>query len=136
MGQRIADPSLLRLIGRFLKTRVMEEGEIKETSRGTPQGGIISPVLANIYLHYVLDLWFEKEVKRQARKRICPTNPICRRLYRMFEREEDAKGFGEILRQRIGKFGLNGIRGEKQDNRIWAKGVAEVRRAGGKGIYL
>lgn len=67
LEQRIADPSLLRLIGRFLKAGVMEEGKYQETDRGTPQGGIISPVLANIYLHYVLDLWFEKEVKRQAK---------------------------------------------------------------------
>ena len=67
LEQRIADPSLLRLIGRFLKAGIMEDGIYQETDRGTPQGGVISPVLANIYLHYVLDLWFEKVVKRQTK---------------------------------------------------------------------
>lgn len=67
LKQRIADSSLLRLIGRFLRAGVMEAGEVVATERGTPQGGIISPILANIYLHYVLDLWFERKVKKQMR---------------------------------------------------------------------
>ena len=57
LKERISDKSLLRYIVRFLKAGVMEEGKWYETEQGTPQGGIISPVLANIYLHYVLDLW-------------------------------------------------------------------------------
>jgi RNA-directed DNA polymerase len=63
---RIADPNLLRIIGRFLKGGYMEEGKKYKTDNGTPQGGVISPVLANVYLHYVLDLWFEKSVKKQC----------------------------------------------------------------------
>jgi len=63
---RIADPNLLRLIKRFLKAGVMEAGIIYDTPQGTPQGGIISPILANVYLHYALDLWFEKVVKKQS----------------------------------------------------------------------
>ncbi|MGC9140567.1 reverse transcriptase domain-containing protein [Athalassotoga sp.] len=62
---RIADTSLLRIIARILKSGVMENGEISPTHEGTPQGGIISPILANIYLHYVLDLWFEKIMKKR-----------------------------------------------------------------------
>jgi retron-type reverse transcriptase len=62
---RIVDPSLLRLIARFLKSGVMEEGKYYETDKGTPQGGILSPMLANIYLHYVLDRWFERAVKKR-----------------------------------------------------------------------
>ena len=65
LKQRIVDPSLLRLIARFLRSGVMEEGKYIETDRGTPQGGILSPILANIYLHYVLDLWFERAVKKR-----------------------------------------------------------------------
>ena len=61
---RIADTSLLRIIARILKSGIMENGEISSTQEGTPQGGIISPILANIYLHYVLDLWFEKIMKK------------------------------------------------------------------------
>lgn len=60
---RIADTKLIRLIMRFLKAGVMERGIRKSTIEGTPQGGVISPLLANIYLHYVLDLWFEKIIK-------------------------------------------------------------------------
>ena len=63
LDERIADPNLKELIRRFLKAGVMEEGSYIETKEGTPQGGIISPLLANIYLHYVLDLWFERRVK-------------------------------------------------------------------------
>jgi retron-type reverse transcriptase len=67
LKQRVVDPSLLRIIARFLKSGVMEEGKYLETDRGTPQGGILSPMLANIYLHYALDLWFEKEVKKRLK---------------------------------------------------------------------
>ena len=67
LKQRVVDPSLLRIIARCLKSGVMEEGKYLETDKGTPQGGILSPILANIYLQYVLDLWFEKEVKEQLK---------------------------------------------------------------------
>jgi group II intron reverse transcriptase/maturase len=103
--QRIADPSLLRLIARFLKAGVMEQGTYMEAERGTPQGGLISPVLANIYLHYVLDLWFEKRVKKQSRgfaqmTRYADDFVVC------FEDEENAKKFAGELKERFGKFGL------------------------------
>ena len=62
LKQRIADPNFLMLIRRMLKAGVVTEGVRTDTEQGTPQGGIISPILANIYLHYVLDLWFEKEL--------------------------------------------------------------------------
>lgn len=67
LKQRITDPNLLRLIGRFLNAGVMEEGKFIETDKGTPQGGVLSPILANIYLHYILDLWFEKKIKKQLK---------------------------------------------------------------------
>ena len=67
LKQRIADPRFLALIRRMLKAGVMYEGRFEETEHGTPQGGIISPILANIYLHYVLDLWFEKKLKSTLR---------------------------------------------------------------------
>ena len=63
LKQRIADPNFLTLIRRMLKAGVVTEGVRANTEQGTPQGGIISPILANIYLHYVLDLWFEKKLK-------------------------------------------------------------------------
>ena len=67
LEQRIADPSFLRLIGRTLKAGVMEEGVRSETEMGAPQGGIVSPILSNIYLHYVLDLWFERKLKKSLK---------------------------------------------------------------------
>lgn len=66
LDQRIKDPNFKQLILRFLKAGIMRENIIGETTKGTPQGGIISPILANIYLHYVLDLWFEKQEKQQV----------------------------------------------------------------------
>ena len=64
---RIKDPSFLLLIQRFLKAGYLEAGQIVATEQGTPQGGNLSPMLSNIFLHYVLDLWFEKRIKRQVR---------------------------------------------------------------------
>jgi group II intron reverse transcriptase/maturase len=102
---RIADPNILRLIGRFLRAGVMEEGKHYQVDKGTPQGGILSPLLANIYLHYCLDLWFEKKVKSQLRGyarfiRYADDFVVC------FQKAEEAEVFGRVLRQRLGKFGL------------------------------
>ncbi len=98
-------PSLLQLIGRFLKSGIMEEGKYFETEMGTPQGGVLSPVLANVYLHYARDLWFGTEVLPQltgfARLvRYADDFVVC------FEKEVEARGFGDALRQRMGEFGL------------------------------
>lgn len=67
LEHRIADPQCLRLIRRLLKAGVMDDGVFEASGEGTPQGGLVSPVLANIYLHYVLDLWFERRFARQCR---------------------------------------------------------------------
>jgi len=67
LEQRIKDPHFLRLIGRFLHTGAVEEGKFVPIEKGTPQGAVLSPVLANIYLHYILDLWFEKVVKSRLK---------------------------------------------------------------------
>jgi group II intron reverse transcriptase/maturase len=66
LEHRIADKNLLRYIGRFLKTGIMENGNFHKVYEGTPQGGIISPTLANIYLHYVLDIWFNNFIKKRC----------------------------------------------------------------------
>jgi len=105
LRQRIVDSSLLQLISRFLKSGIMEEGIYFETDQGTPQGGVLSPVLANVYLHYVLDSWFETEVMPQLNGfaqlvRYADDFVVC------FENEKEARIFGIALRQRMGKFGL------------------------------
>ena len=105
LEQRIADTNLLRLIGRFLKAGIMEEGKFFETDKGTPQGGILSPLLANIYLHYILDLWFERHVKRQLKGYVCLIR-YADDFVVLFQYDNEAKVFGEMLRQRLDKFGL------------------------------
>jgi group II intron reverse transcriptase/maturase len=66
LEERISDKHLLRLIMRFLRNGYLEDGEEYEKTEGTPQGGVLSPILANIYLHYALDLWFNRIVKRHT----------------------------------------------------------------------
>ncbi len=61
LRHRIADERLLRIIIKFLKAGIMEDGEWQASEQGTPQGAVISPILANIYLHYVLDIWFQHQ---------------------------------------------------------------------------
>nr|AAU43691.1 reverse transcriptase/maturase [uncultured archaeon GZfos26D8]QNO53172.1 hypothetical protein NDOAJMFA_00022 [Methanosarcinales archaeon ANME-1 ERB6] len=105
LRQRIVDPTLLQLIGRFLKSGIIEEGKYFEMDQGTPQGGVLSPVLANVYLHYVLDKWFENEVLPQltgfARLiRYADDFVVC------FEKEAEARAFGVALRRHMGEFGL------------------------------
>jgi len=67
VAQRIADPVILRLIGKWLNAGAMQDGVVTYAEDGTPQGGSISPVLSNLYLHFVLDLWFEKKIKPHCR---------------------------------------------------------------------
>lgn len=67
LDERIKDPNFKLLIRKFLKAGIMEEGKYRSSEEGAPQGGIISPILANIYLHYVLDLWFEKREKKKLK---------------------------------------------------------------------
>ena len=105
LEEKIADRNLLWLVRKFLKAGVVEDGKQLATEAGTPQGGVISPLLANIYLHYVLDLWFKKEIKSQAKGhmeliRYCDDFVVC------CESEKDAKNFLELLHTRLEKFGL------------------------------
>ena len=105
LGERIKDPNFLRLIGRFLKVGVMEDGKYIEPDKGTPQGGVLSPILANIYLHYILDLWFEKSFKKKLKGtaslvRYADDFVVC------FQSHSEAKAFGQELTQRLAKFGL------------------------------
>jgi RNA-directed DNA polymerase len=102
---RIKDPSFLLLVERFLKAGYFEAGEIVETEQGTPQGGNLSPMLSNIFLHYVLDLWFEKRLKKQVRGVCCLTRYaddfVCMTQY-----EEDARSILQAIRERFAAFDL------------------------------
>lgn len=69
VAHRVGDPRLISLIRRWLKAGVLENGKVYPSEEGTPQGGSISVLLSNLYLHYVLDLWFERVVKRRLRRK-------------------------------------------------------------------
>ncbi len=105
LEQRIADKRVLRMVVRFLKSGVMEEGETRASEEGVPQGGSISPVLANVYLHYALDLWFEKVYRKSCKGktrliRYADDFVVC------FASKEDATRFPAELAERLEKFGL------------------------------
>ena len=105
LQHRIADPRLLRIIQRFLKAGVMEDGAVTASEEGTPQGGLASPVLANIYLHYVLDMWFEKRFARQCRGKAFLVR-YCDDFVACFQHEHDARRFLAELRERLASFEL------------------------------
>ena len=106
LAERIDDQAILRLIKKWLKAGVLDtDGQVIRPAGGTPQGGIISPILANVYLHYVLDLWFEKVFRRSCRGEAFllryADDFVCG-----FEKEEDAQRFYKELEERLRKFGL------------------------------
>jgi group II intron reverse transcriptase/maturase len=104
---RIDDEPFLRLIGKWLKAKVVEEdGKIISPLTGCPQGGIISPVLSNIYLHHVLDLWFSTRIEPRYGQDKCMMVRYADDCVFGFRMERDAIEFMELLRERLGKFGL------------------------------
>jgi RNA-directed DNA polymerase len=105
LRRRVRDGVLLRLIGKWLNAGVMESGELSYPDAGTPQGGVVSPLLANVYLHEVLDQWFAQDVM--------PRLKGSARLVRyaddfvvVFSREDDARRFMDVLPKRFAKYGL------------------------------
>lgn len=102
---RIKDRVYIRYVKRFLKSGIMEQGKLLKSEIGTPQGGIISPVLGNIYLHFVLDDWFEKVVKKQTKSyagmvRYADDSVAC------FQYKEEAEKYLRSVKKRLAKFGL------------------------------
>jgi len=103
---RVGDQRIIRLIHKWLKAGVLEDGVVSVSERGTGQGAVISPLLANIYLHYVLDLWAERWRRREA------TGDMIIVRYADdfivgFEHEEDARRFLDAMRKRLGEFALS-----------------------------
>jgi len=105
LRHRIGDERVIRLIIRMLKSGIMEDGLVRASEEGTPQGSILSPLLSNIYLHYVLDLWFSRRVKKESRGeayyfRFADDFLAC------FQYKDDAEGFRRRLGDRLEGFGL------------------------------
>lgn len=125
LQKRVVEKSLLRLIGKWLHVGALEEGRLLVSRSGIHQGSVVSPLLANVYLHEVLDVWMEQMVKPQMRGEV--------KLYRLaddfiicFEKEEDAKRVQQVLPKRFEKFGLK-LHAEKTKliefgRRAWVKG--------------
>lgn len=101
----IQDKNFLRYIVRFLKSGIIEDMKYYESDKGTPQGGLISPVLANVYLHYVLDMWFDKVVKKRCKGEAYivryADDFVC-----FFQYENEARSFYQALKERLKKFNL------------------------------
>jgi RNA-directed DNA polymerase len=105
LQQRVRDGVLLRLIGKWLNAGVLESGNITRPEAGSPQGGVISPLLANVYLHEVFDTWFERDVKPRLRGVAFPIR-YADDIAIVFSCEEDARRVMDVLPKRFGKYGL------------------------------
>ena len=105
LEHRIADPRMLRLIQKWLKAGVWEDGEWSETEEGTPQGAVISPLLANVYLHYVFDLWAEVWREKMATGDVIVVR-YADDLVVGFQHRADAERFLKEFQERLAKFGL------------------------------
>jgi group II intron reverse transcriptase/maturase len=101
----IQDKNFLRYVKRFLIAGIMEDGELTESDRGAPQGGQISPVLANVYLHYALDLWFEKVIRPKLNGEAYYIR-FADDFLILFQYENEAKVVMEALKERLRKFSL------------------------------
>ena len=105
LSHRVRDGVVKRLIGKWLNAGVLEDGCISYPESGSPQGGVVSPLLANIYLHEILDVWFEDEVRPRLKGQAFLIRYADDALIG-FEREDDARRALEVLPKRFGKFGL------------------------------
>jgi group II intron reverse transcriptase/maturase len=129
---RLNDGGLIRLIKKWLKAGVMEEGELKQNVTGTPQGGIISPILSNIYLHYVLDEWFEKEVMPRMKGR-CFIVRYADDFIVGFESKTDADRFMNVLPKRFEKYDLK-IHPDKTKMVMYGRPPRTAKKSG-KGTF-
>ena len=106
LEHRIGDPRILRLIRKWLKAGVMEDGAVIQAETGTPQGAVISPLLANVYLHYVFDLWAQRWRHRHAHGNMIVIRYADDSVVG-FERLDDAERFLSEMRMRMERFGLS-----------------------------
>lgn len=105
LARRVADGVVRRMIDKWLKAGVLDEGQLRRSDVGTPQGGVVSPLLANIFLHYVLDEWFANEVGPRMKRRHALVR-FCDDFVMAFEDFLDCRRVFEVLGKRLGRFGL------------------------------
>src|SRR5580693_6061829 len=131
LRHRIADERILRLVAKWLNAGVLEDGQLSDSGEGTPQGGSLSPLLANVYLHYVLDLWLDHWRKTQARGKVIVTR-FADDFIVGFEFQDDAEKFLGELRGRLAKFSLE-LHPEKTRLIEFGPHAARLRKARGEG---
>lgn len=105
LSQRVRDGQILRLIGKWLNAGVMEKGQLRRSESGTPQGGVISPILANIFLHEVIDAWFHEQVRPRLRGRAWLVR-YADDAVMLLEYGDDARRLMQVLPKRFERFGL------------------------------
>jgi group II intron reverse transcriptase/maturase len=105
LEHRIGDRRMVRLLMKWMRAGVMEEGELHAVEEGTPQGGVVSPLLANIYLHYVLDLWVRQWRRREAHGEVHIVR-YADDLVMGFQKEQDARAMRSAMEERLAEFGL------------------------------
>ena len=131
LGHRIADRRIQRLVSKWLKAGVIEDGRRIAAEKGTPQGAVISPLLANIYLHYVLDNWAHQWRKRHATGRVIMVRYADDSVYG-FETKRDAEEFLAAMRGRLAQFGLT-LHPDKTRLIEFGRNAMENRRRRGEG---
>jgi RNA-directed DNA polymerase len=128
---RVGDRRVIRLIRKWLKAGVMEDGEVTQPEVGTPQGGVASPLLANIYLHYVFDLWAARWRRHQARGNVVLVR-YADDIVAGFEHQADAERFQADLRDRLAQFALT-LHPDKTRLLQFGRRAAEERERAGLG---
>ena len=132
LEHRIADKRVIRLIIKWLSAGVMEAGEWRDDLRGTPQGSVVSPVLANVYLHYVLDLWFQKKWRSREVRGDTIIVRYADDFVVGFQHKRDAEHFLEAVKERFGSFELE-IHPDKTRLIEFGKYAQERRHGRGQG---
>lgn len=131
LGHRIGDERMLRLVRKWLKAGVLDDGEWSVSAEGTPQGAVISPLLANVYLHYVFDLWAKQWRGREASGKMIVVR-YADDIVVGFEHEADARRFWDAMRTRFERFGLE-LHGEKTRLLEFGRNAAGRRQRRGLG---
>jgi RNA-directed DNA polymerase len=131
LEHRVGDERIIRLVRKWLKAGVLDEGEWSLSEMGTPQGAVVSPLLANVYLHYAFDLWANQWRKREAKGNVIVVR-YADDIVVGFEQEADARRFWEAMRTRFERFGLE-LHGEKTRLLEFGRNAAGRRKRHGLG---
>ena len=131
LEHRIGDGRVIRLVRKWLKAGVLDEGVWSVSATGTPQGAVISPLLANVFLHYVFDLWAQQWRRREAKGEMIVVR-YADDIVAGFEHEAEAKAFWDAMRERFERFGLE-LHGDKTRLLEFGRRAADRRRQAGLG---